>query len=360
MTRISALACLLLVALRMAIGWHFVTEGVHKLHSHYEGKTSWNDPWTGEGFFKEGIGPAAPYARGYLHLDDRDALARLKATDHRLPDAVNAEWDDYFTRFAAHYELTEQQRLEVPAKLGQARQETANWLAGDTPTEVKKTVAWGTETVQQTVPMRLAEYEAKVKEVEDALSRRLPAFNKDVEKARLRSVKADANKILASLVSELETRTAEMKKSLADVLTPEQKAQGPVPEPAVRKPIEWLDVATMWAHTVLGACLMLGLFSRLSSILLALFLVSVNLVAPALPYAPAPPGAIGFYLYINLYVIEFVALLALASMPTGRWFGIDALFYSITHGPRRVRPVVADVPPRQAAPFAYPAPRGRN
>src|SRR5205807_5347281 len=131
--------------------------------------------------------------------------------------------------------------------------------------------------------------------------------------------------ILAGLLSDLDTRTAEMKKALAEGLTPEQTAKGPVPDPAVRKPIEWLDLATMWAHTVLGACLLLGLFSRLASFLLALFLVSVNLVAPALPYAPTPPGAIGFYLYINLYVIELVALLCLATIPTGRWFGIDAL-----------------------------------
>src|SRR3954468_6640747 len=131
MTRISGLACFFLVALRLAVGWHFLVEGGHKLKTHYEGKTSWNDPWTGEGFFKEGIGPAAPYARQSLHLDDRDALARLKAEEHRLPDAVNAEWDDYFARFAAHYDLSEQQRIEAPAKLGKAKQDTANWLAGE-------------------------------------------------------------------------------------------------------------------------------------------------------------------------------------------------------------------------------------
>jgi uncharacterized membrane protein YphA (DoxX/SURF4 family) len=348
MTRISGFACFFLVVLRLTIGWHFLVEGGHKLQTHYEGKTSSNEPWTGEGLFKEGIGPVAPYARQYLHLDDRDALARLKATDHRLPDALNAEWDDYFTKFAAHFELTEPQRLEVPAKLSQARQETANWLAGDIPTEVKKQVAWGVETVQQTVPTRLAEYEARIKEAGDAMARKLPAFNKDVEKARLRMLKAEASKILASLVSELETRTADMKASLAEVLTPEQKSKGPVPEPTVRKPIEWLDLVTMWAHTVLGACLLLGLFSRLASFLLACFLIGVNLIAPALPYAPTPPGAIGFYLYVNLYVIEMIALLCLASMPTGRWFGVDTLLYYFTHGPRRTRPVVADVPPRVA------------
>jgi uncharacterized membrane protein YphA (DoxX/SURF4 family) len=204
--------------------------------------------------------------------------------------------------------------------------------------------------------MRLAEYEAKIKETDDALARRLPAFNKDVEKARLRTLKSDANKVLAGLLGDLDARTAEMKKAVADVLTADQSAKGLLPESTVRKPIQWLDLATMWAHTVLGACLVLGLFSRLASFLLAAFLVSVTLIATAFPYAPAPPGSIGFYLYVNLYVIELIALLALASMPTGRWFGVDALFHSITHGPRRARPAVADVPPpRRRSPFEFPA-----
>ncbi len=345
MIRITGLACFFLVALRLAIGWHFLAEGVHKIYTHHEGRTSWNTPWTGEAFFREGIGPAAPFARHALHLDDDAALARLKAEDHRLPDPVNAEWDDDFARFAAHYNLTEEQKVEAAAKLAEAKQKTANWLAGDVPTEVKKVVAWGTETVQETVPMRLAEYEAKAKEAADALARRLPAFNRDVEKARLRTLKADASRILTDLLNDLGARTADMKKSIGEVLTAEQRAQGPVPESPARKPIEWLDQATMWGHTILGACLLLGLFSRLSSFLLALFLVGVNLIAPALPYAPAPPGAVGFYIYVNLYVIELIALLALASMPTGRWFGVDALLYFFTHGPRRVRPAVADVPP---------------
>ena len=345
MIRISGLACFLLVLLRLAVGWHFAVEGGHKLYTHYTGKTSWNEPWTGEGFFKEGLGPAAPYARELLHLDDRDALARLQADDHKLPNPVNAEWEAYFARFQTHYSLTDAQKSEASARFAIAKQLPANWLAGDVASEVKKQFAWGVETVRQSVPMRLAEYDAKVKEVDDVVSRRLPAFNKDVEKTRLRTLKADASKLLASLLGELDERTAEMKKSLAEVLTPEQQQAGPLPDGEVTKPIHWLDLATMWAHTVLGGCLLLGLFSRLASFFLALFLLSVNLVAPALPYGPTPPGAIGYYLYVNLYVIELLMLLVLSSVPTGRWFGVDAFVHYIFHGPPRPRRPRADMRP---------------
>lgn len=347
MIRINGLACFLLVLLRLAVGWHFAVEGGHKLYTHYTGKTSWNEPWTGEGFFKEGIGPAAPYARELLHLDDRDALARLKADDHKLPIPVNADWEAYFARFQTHYSLTDAQKSEASARFANAKQDTANWLAGDVPSEVKKQFAWGVETVRQSVPMRLAEYDAKVKEVDDILSRRLPAFNKDVEKARLRTLKADASKLLASLLGDLDERTAEMKKSLAEVLTPDQQQAGPVPGAEVSKPVRWLDLATMWGHTILGSCLLLGLVSRLASFLLALFLVSVNLIAPALPYGPTPPGAIGYYLYVNLYVIELLVLLVLASVPTGRWFGVDAFVHYVFHGPPR--PAAVNVAGRRVA-----------
>jgi uncharacterized membrane protein YphA (DoxX/SURF4 family) len=339
MTRITGLACFFLIALRLAIGWHFLVEGVHKIQTHRLGQTATNTPWTGAGFFREGIGPAAPYFREILHLDDHDAVGRLKADNHVLPTPVNAEWDDYLHRFTSHYLLDEAQKTDAATRLAEAKKKTAEWLAGDFPTDVKKQVVWGTETVQETVPYRLAEYKAKSRDLADALSRRLPAFNSDVEKVRLRTLKSDAGRILTDLLNDLDARTADMKKSLDEVLSPKQKALGPVPATSARTPIEWLDQATMWGHAVLGACLLLGLFSRLASFLLALFLLGVTLVAPALPYAPTPPGSVGFYLYVNLYVIEMIALFALAFLPTGRWFGLDALLSYFVRRPRRVAPV---------------------
>jgi hypothetical protein len=181
MTRINGLACFFLIALRLAIGWHFLVEGVHKIETHREGQTATNTPWTGAGFFKEGIGPAAPYFREYLRLDDHDALARLKADAHILPAAVESEWHDYFERFVVHYGLSDPQKVGAADRLKDAKNKTTEWLSGAFPTEVKKVVAWGTETVQQTVPERLAEYEAKAKEAAAAINRKLPEFNADVE-----------------------------------------------------------------------------------------------------------------------------------------------------------------------------------
>ena len=44
MTRINGWACFFLVSLRLAIGWHFFIEGLHKIHTHQIGKTATSKP----------------------------------------------------------------------------------------------------------------------------------------------------------------------------------------------------------------------------------------------------------------------------------------------------------------------------
>jgi uncharacterized membrane protein YphA (DoxX/SURF4 family) len=333
MTRINGWACFFLVALRLVIGWHFLIEGAHKIHTHRVGKTPTNTPWSGEGFFREGYGPAAPFARSLLGLGEGNSLARLKVEGNQFPPALAADWQSLFDRFVAHYGLSAEQRQKGQDILDAHKSQALAWLRGDTAVEVKRPVPWGVAELKQTVPQRIAEYQAKLRDVDDAFASELPAFNKDVERGRLRSLKADAARVLAELNADLDRHTADLKAALGKLLAPEQSAKGAVPDvPAVR-PIDRLDRATMWAHLVLGGCLLFGLFTRTASVLLALFLLGVTLVAPAVPFAPAAPGAVGHYLYINLYTIEMVALLALAAMPTGQWFGLDALIAAVRRRP---------------------------
>jgi uncharacterized membrane protein YphA (DoxX/SURF4 family) len=338
MTRISGLTCFFLVTLRLVIGWHFLVEGAHKLHTHWVGNTNTNTPWTGEGFFREGIGPAAPYFRDLLGDPDKQALAVLKPEDDQLPSALSAQGQDYLDRFSAFYGLDADQKARATTLLADVKGKALAWLKGGV-TEVKKTFPSGTVEVKETTPPRVAAYEAKLREIDDTLGRRLPEFNADVVKGHLRELKADAAALRIGLLGDLNTIFDGFKKSLTGLLTEEQRSKGTLPEPPSRRPIDYLDQATMWTHTVLGASLLFGLFTRLASFGLAVFLVLVNLVAPALPYAPTPPGAVGYYLYVNLYVIEAVALLTLATVPTGRWFGLDALVSYLN--PFRRRPAAA-------------------
>ncbi len=69
---------------------------------------------------------------------------------------------------------------------------------------------------------------------------------------------------------------------------------------------------------------MAGLFSRLSALCAAGLLLLFYLPMPPWPGVREAPGP-EHSLFINKNAIEFIACLALAALPTGRWVGIDAL-----------------------------------
>lgn len=85
------------------------------------------------------------------------------------------------------------------------------------------------------------------------------------------------------------------------------------------------DRIVAWGLTIFGMGLLLGCFTRLSCLggacLLLLFYISL----PPLPGLPDNPMAEGKYLFVNKNLIEAIALLALATTASGRWFGIDGL-----------------------------------
>jgi uncharacterized membrane protein YphA (DoxX/SURF4 family) len=93
-----------------------------------------------------------------------------------------------------------------------------------------------------------------------------------------------------------------------------------------------LDKFTMWFLVVVGALLMGGLFTRLACVMAAGFLVMTYLAFPPFPWYPVAPNTEGNPLFINKNMIECIALLALACMPTGRWMGLDALIHRVICG----------------------------
>jgi hypothetical protein len=54
------------------------------------------------------------------------------------------------------------------------------------------------------------------------------------------------------------------------------------------------------------------------------------------------PGDPGHYLYVNKELVECLAALVLATIPTGRWLGLDALIRGLIT--RRVSATIAGTP----------------
>jgi uncharacterized membrane protein YphA (DoxX/SURF4 family) len=317
-----------LVLLRLAIGWHLFYEGMNKFHSHRIGTTSASKPFNSESYFKESHGPFAGLIKSQLPDADEKVKAKLTLAPagegvpahQRLSPLLVADLNAYFDRFVAHYGVD---RATFEPVLTQAKDQAAAWLATNAKAS-KRTFSTGSADIQQTVPERIACYEAKLAAVNEALSRGW-ALGQDVDKARLVTLKADARTAKQVLVDDLNSILADTGKALTDKLTPEQKAKGAVPPPWLTL-LDFMNYSTIALLMCSGACLLLGFCTRPMCIAAAGFLVLTYLAVPAFPWLPVPPNQEGNYLYVNKNVVEFLALLALASLPSGRWFGLDALF----------------------------------
>src|SRR5947209_19047970 len=101
----------------------------------------------------------------------------------------------------------------------------------------------------------------------------------------------------------------------------------------------------MWGLVAVGACLLLGLFTRTACVLGALFLASLYLTMPPWPWLPQDPSLRSHFLFVNLNLIELLALLALATTASGKWAGLDGLV-SYFNPFRRRRPTA----PKQSVP----------
>jgi uncharacterized membrane protein YphA (DoxX/SURF4 family) len=79
---------------------------------------------------------------------------------------------------------------------------------------------------------------------------------------------------------------------------------------------------TITGLTGLGLLLIFGLFSRFAALMAALMVFGFYMAMPPWPGVPEVPGPEHSFI-VNKNLIEVLALLALATIPTGRWFGLD-------------------------------------
>jgi uncharacterized membrane protein YphA (DoxX/SURF4 family) len=336
---------LLLVVLRLSIGWFFVAEGLEKIHPH---PTTNYKEWTSAGYLRQSSGPLAPLFRWQAGGDaDEIALDRLTVTDGHVSPGLRGDWEQYLERFADHYKLSPEQREEAKKKLDEALDDAAKWLTNTTSRkELDKNAAFPTASFapRKSPAERIADYRAKVEEYRQAENQANQAFGNDVYKARLVVMKADAAKMRTDLLGDLEAvlrkgsdgpKGPDNRKGLESILTDEQKQMGPVPAPPAPAVVRWTDRIVSYGLLIAGAGLMLGLFTRLSCVSGALFLITLSLVAPPVPWIPEALRTKTYVPYINENIIMALALLALATTRSGLWFGLDGLVQFITPWGRR-------------------------
>ncbi len=386
---------ILLVVLRVSIGWHLMYEGLWKLSTQ---RTS--NPWSAEGYLKNATGPMRSVYRAMT--GDPDDLNWLDL------DLMAQKWKAWRERFVAHYQLDEAQMqqfnrlldgaesFESPlaslppgldlAKVSGVNKEAIRFDADSEllivdgkkhllPTERDRLVATATTIAESnpaakrtcdqfiaavnrvykvSAPLSInEELEALLKqdpdrvgvmyEVTEGGTEKIPVvvgeaeyYKELVKRFRTNYAKARTKfewDHIDRQWTELQSKRREVvgpvqaleKKMLTEaneLLTEKQLSAGPVPEPVTQ--MHRINWRTMWGLTIIGLLLMLGVFTRVSALGGAALLTLFYLAMPPWPGVQELPS-IEHNLFVNKIFVEMVALLAIAALPSGKWFGVDAI-----------------------------------
>lgn len=317
-----------LLALRLAIGWHFLFEGLHKINSEYVGKTETNRPFTSAPYFQVAEGPFGEYMRQhYLGNPQAEIAAKLTPKENitaadfaKLPaDKQAALCPD-----AAAAELSK--AIPDAAQAQEAKAAFARWVYGVDRRDAKVLFVNNAD-VPQSAPDRLGQIDVIRHHVEELQARDAAGLGKgyDIELKRAAAARADLRAAVSNLALDAD-------KFLDELITD----HGGKVEAEKPKPIKRMDTLTMWVITLVGVCLLAGLFTPLACVVGAGFLLLTYLTHPPFPWYPLPPNTEGHPLFVNKNLIEMLALFVIAVHPTGRWMGVDALLCRLCCRRRRV------------------------
>jgi uncharacterized membrane protein YphA (DoxX/SURF4 family) len=157
-----------------------------------------------------------------------------------------------------------------------------------------------------------------------AVERNLGALSYERERAAEKRKDLDADR--KDLLKELDARGAALREAVIKLATSDQvAAAGPYRTPP--SSLDWINVLTTYGILAIGFCLIVGLFTRLSALGAAVFLLQIYLSMPPWPGLPPAPRAEGHYWIVDKNLVEMLACLSLACLPTGQWVGLDALLF---------------------------------
>lgn len=296
---IGLAAVVMLVALRISIGWHFLYEGVWKIAN--------ADKFSAEPFLSQAKGPAAPLFHAMLpDFEGRQRLAVVEANGKRTVSgqAYLDTWKDLKERVADKYALSEAQKQQAEAEYKRYEKSLQDYLAENGDAIV-------------------AHFDSL-----DRFKTQSEAGNNGASFQRQRDwdQQQDYRREVGAWLNELDGMGDGYQLALWNILNDEQKVVGDLPVRVTR--MDLMDFAVTYGLSAIGLCLVIGLCTRLAALGGAAFLVSVLLTQPPWPtiYPPAPE-VVGHALIVDKNFVEMVALLALATTAVGRWAGLDFFLY---------------------------------
>jgi uncharacterized membrane protein YphA (DoxX/SURF4 family) len=283
-TQLGPLAAVVLVVLRVAIGLHFLAEGMDKIRG--------TRPFSSAGFLGNAKGPLAPLYQGLVN--DPDGYRKLDA------DLAVAYWTKYRDQVARHYRFDGKQDQLTERLLARGEDRLKQFLDENEET--------------------LDEYYKQL-ERRDANAARPERQGMETLQTHDAKITGERMKLKGQLLSQVDALWKNVETDFNNVATEEQRqaAGGPLligKLPASGLSTDFVDVIIPWFDLLVGVCLILGLFTRTAAVLAGLFLASV-----CASQWPGYPGAAPIY----YQSIEMLALFALAALGAGKVASVDSL-----------------------------------
>ncbi len=314
--------CVSLILLRLVIGWHFLFEGLHKIHSLYSPK-----PFSSEIYFRESSGPLGKFMKGFLPDPDAELIVKL---DEK---SITNEWNSTFKNFTSSYQLTPEQTKSAEEILEKDLKKTKEWLAeGKKEIEIPSPDGkpGGTLKINYTTPQWISYYKSKIDELEKIRTDdRSWYLGKELDKARIAATKAEIAKGRKELGDDYESQRNSFNSDLQKLLTSEQKSKTIKIDEKKPTFIHWINLMTIFGITAIGIGLFLGLFTRVACLGGIAFLAMTYLTIPPFPWLPVPPLNEGNYVFINKNMVEMFGMIVLLTTNSGRWFGLDAILANL-------------------------------
>ena len=305
-----------LVALRLALGCHFLYEGAWKIEH--------RDEFSAKPFLTQAKGPLAGLF--YAMVPDIDGRHRLQveidADDGKLKIPSNEIFDrwtnirDDFVEFYRPADTDNEKATAAHAKLEREAERTCITFR----TRLDKYLSINVDKIKAHFDA-LDRFENDKERLQDA------PFQKQRRWNRMMELRQEAD----VWIKNIEWQEQALENTLYSLLDKEQKKLGS--PPASWNPFRWsqmeqIDFAVTYGLTAIGLCLMLGLCTPLAALGGAGFMCFVVMTQPAFPGIYPPDSFIvGHALLINKDFIEMLALLVIACVSAGRWGGLDFFLY---------------------------------
>src|SRR5262249_13832482 len=142
--------------------------------------------------------------------------------NNQFPEALAADWNNYFEHFRTYYSLDEKQADLAELVFRQSMSKTSTWMTAETKLIARPLPQGATLMMPMTVSQRLQDFEKKEEEARNIEDNVRPHFT-DKNFAALRDAKDQARRVRAELRSDLNQQTDSMKKALVTVLRGNQK-----------------------------------------------------------------------------------------------------------------------------------------